>query len=261
MPHVLSVLLLALALAGLATSASADKPTITVALGMTPDQVRERSTASIPWSFIPVGTQRAGNALVTTPHRLMYEDQSLRLVFPDAGNQLSMPTSLTVTGDSLTFVSVSALGDYVDVKTAVAESKRLLAVLQAQHFDYPSEDPSKGIHPKFLLARKNLLSTPPPPRTVSSFEEMEAAFLNSAFYLEEFLVFRLRRGGIDVSLRATNMRRRHTENQVSGKGPILSIPERAAQEARLIDRGTLERERAYYLEVSIVRPLQPSTPR
>jgi hypothetical protein len=88
---------------------------------------------------------------------------------------------------------------------------------------------------------------------VGSFEEMEAAFLNSAFYLEEFVVFRLRRGGIDVGLRVTNMRRRHTENEISWKGPILSIPERAEQEARLIDRGTLERERAYYLEVSIGR--------
>ena len=191
----------------------------------------------------------------------MYEDQSLRLVFPDAGNQRSMPTSLTVTDDSLTLVSVSALGEYVDVKAAVAESKRLLAVLQAQRFDYPSEDPAKGIHPKFLLARKNLLSNPPPPRTVSSFEDMEAAFLNSAFYLEEFLVFRLRREGIDVGLRVTNMRRRHTENQVSWKGPILSIQERADQEARLFDRGMLERERAYYLEVSIVRPARSSAPR
>ena len=167
-----------------------------------------------------------------------------------------MPTSLAVTADHLMIVSVSALGEYVDIKAAVAESKRLLADLRAQRFDYPPEDPSKDIYPRFLLARRNLRSNPPPPRTVGSFEEVEAAFLNSAFYLEESQVFRLRNGDIDVALRVTNMRRRHTENQISWKGPILSIEERADLEARTMDRGKLERERAYYLEVSIVRPVR-----
>jgi hypothetical protein len=254
--NVLSLSLVALAGTGIATSANADRSTITVALGMNPEQVRKRSTASIPWSFIPVGEKRAGSAFVTTPHRLIYQDQSLRLDFPDAGNHRSMPTVLTTTADSLVTVSVSALGEYVDVKAAIAESKRLLADLRAQRFDYPPEDSSKDIYPKFFLAKKNLFSDPPPPRTVSSFEEMEAAFLNSVFYLEEFLVFRLRKGEIDVALRVTNMRRRHTENQISWKGPILSIQERADREARSMDRRTLERERAYYLDVSIVRPVE-----
>src|SRR5689334_23472869 len=103
---------------GIGTSANADKAAITVALGMTPDQIRERSTASIPWSLVPIGAKRlnTGGALVTTPHRLVYEDQALRLVFQNAGNHRSMPTSLTVTDDSLTIVSVSALDEYVDVK-------------------------------------------------------------------------------------------------------------------------------------------------
>jgi hypothetical protein len=207
--------------------------------------------------LVPIGEKRlkTGGAFVTTPHRLIYEDQSLRLVFPNAGNHRSMPTSLMVTADFLTIVSVSALAEYVDVKAAAAESRRLLTELKLQGFDYAHEDPAKYIYPKFYLARHNIFARPRPPQTVGSFEEMEAVFLNSQVYLEEFLVFSLRKAQVEARLRVTNMRRRHTENRISATGPILSVQDRADQEARMLNRETLEKERAYYLEVSIARPI------
>jgi hypothetical protein len=237
--------------------ARADKATITVALGMTPEQVREGSTTSIPWSLgaIDQKQKRAGGALITTPHRLVYQDQALRVVFPDAANRLSMPTTFVVTGDSVRTVSVSALGEYVDLKTAVAESRRLFDELKSQAFDYAERDAATGGYAKFYLARGNVLTNPRPPRTVNSFQEMEAIFLDSRLYLEEFLVFAMRKADLEVTLRVTNMRRRHTENQMATTGRTPSIQDRAAEEARAFDRTRLEKEHVYYLEVFIGRPL------
>jgi len=226
--------------------------TITVALGMTPEQIQERSTTKVPWQFVRIGESRSGFALVTWPHRLIYQDETVRLVFPSAGNRRSMPTSLTAE-DVLVLVSVSALGQYVDLKAAVAESKRLLAEVQAQGFDYAPEDPAKSAYSKFLLARANVFAKPRPPRTVASFEEMEAVFLNSAFYLQELVVFRLRKGELDVGLRVTNMRRRHTEARYSTTEPILTESQRADLEPMVMNWSALEKERSYYLEVSIAR--------
>jgi hypothetical protein len=247
--------LLVLAFASGATSAAADKPTITVALGMTPEQVRAGSTIDIAWSLVAIGEKRkrGGGVLITTPHRLVYQDQALRVVFANAGNHLSMPTTFVVTEDSLDTVSVSALGEYVDLKTAVAESRRLLAELKSQAFDYAEEDATKGAYTKFYLARGNVLTNPRPPRTVSSFEEMEAVFLDSQLYLEEFLVFRLQKAEIEANLRVTNMRRRYTEGGVNLRGPTPSVQQRADREARDFDRTKLEKEHAYYLHVFLAR--------
>jgi hypothetical protein len=158
-------------------------------------------------------------------------------------------------GRSVRTVSVSALGEYVDLKTAVAESRRLFDELKSQAFDYAERDAATGGYAKFYLARGNVLTNPRPPRTVNSFQEMEAIFLDSRLYLEEFLVFAMRKADLEVTLRVTNMRRRHTENQMATTGRTPSIQDRAAEEARAFDRTRLEKEHVYYLEVFIGRPL------
>src|SRR5262245_7530828 len=76
-------------------------------------------------------------------------------------------------------------------------------------------------------------------------------FLNSHYYLEEFVVFGLVKSDLRVSLRVKNMRRRFTEGGISLSEPNKCIPERAAHEAQEFDEAYLRNERAYYLEISV----------
>jgi hypothetical protein len=235
--------------------ASAEKPSIVVALGMTREQVQQQSTLRIPWQLIPVGgkQRRGGGTLVNTPHRLTYEDATLRLVVPDAGNHISMPTGIIVAFDAIDLVSASVLGEYVNLKSAIVASKSLLAEVLAQGFEYGPLDPANLRYPKFLLARKNTFAEPSAPRTVDSFEEMEQVFLNSRYYLMEFLVFVLVKGELRVSLRVTNMRRAFTENRISLDKPNITLQQRSAREFEERDEAFLRNERAYHLEVSIAK--------
>jgi hypothetical protein len=128
------------------TAVANEKPTVFVSLNMKPEQVQERSTLRIPWQLIPVGEKgrRGGGVLLNTPHRLIYEDATLRVVLPDAGNAHSMPTSLIIAFDVVDLVSASVLGEYVNLEKAIATSKSLLAEVLAQGFDYGPLDPAKG---------------------------------------------------------------------------------------------------------------------
>jgi len=245
-----SLFFLALWVAENAGYASEIKPTIVVALGMMPEQVLQRSTFPVKWSLNPIGQKqrRGGGTLVTAPHRLIYEDATLRLVLPDGGNHTSMPTAVMVAFDAINLVSASVLGEYVSLGKAIESSRSLLAEVLAQGFEYAPHHPEKWQGSKFVLARRNTGA----PRTVGNFEEMGQVFLNSRYYLEEFLVFVLVRSDVRVSLHVTNMRRRFTESRISLSEPSKTIPERAAREAENLDEAFLRNERAYYLQVSIV---------
>ena len=230
------------------TATAREKLALVVALGMSPEEVVRRSTLPIRFSLHSVGGAQAGGTLVTAPHRFVYQDATLNLVLPEAGNKISMPTGILVMNGRVSLVSASALGDYVNLAKAIGTSRTLLEAVVAQGFEYGRHDPAQFRYPRFLLARKNSGA----PRTVENFEEMEQAFLNSPYYLQEFLVFSMVKQDLQISLRVSNMRRLHTEGRVSTSTPSKTLEERAAYERDKMNERFLRSERAYYLDVSVI---------
>ena len=169
---------------------SKPKNTLVVALGDSPAQVQAKSNFKIRWQLVDVGgdpKHRSGGLVYNEPHAIHYRDQRLDLLLPMAGNDVSMPTTIGVTGSIVDTVSGSVLGQYVTLAEAMAATKEILAKIEARGFIFNPNREGRGR--KFMLLSKNFRAQPEPPKNVSSFEEMEQAFLNSDWALKQMIVF------------------------------------------------------------------------
>jgi len=155
-----------------------------------------------------------------------------------------MATGLAVTAGRITQVGASALPEYVTLSQAIERSEDLLLQLQRQGLAFSPTRPTK-----FLLASNNPFARPGPPEAVEGFLGMEAAFLNSNWYVEELVVFELIKNETRVALRAKNMRRRFSEGG--------AIDERASREVKAMTESQLRTEKVYFLDLTVTRPFEP----
>lgn len=223
-------------------------PVVKVALGQTPEQVQARSTAALDWQLTQVASRgRCGAALLRRPYELRYEDGHLSVdlvaAVRDPG---AIPGTVSVCEDVVDGVAGAVLPTLVTLDEAVAKSRKLLSELQSQGFGYQPTISARGQYSRLYLANKNIHANPPPPDTVDDFDDIAPIFLNSRFFVQEFVVFVLEKTNITVELRLINMRRRYPNEK-------MEEVKRAERESKNMDVTTLRNERVYYLRASIAK--------
>jgi hypothetical protein len=224
--------------------AAAELPVIKVRL----DEPLLRLQADSTYEFPSVMLQgQPGYESVLSPHALVYEDESLVLRIDQAGGQSSLPTvigydlrlSPAAPPSSVAYVSVHALNDYADLRTALARVRELQALLAAQGFEavpLPSE----------TRYAARLAAAPADPAVL---EDLERAFTDSAYYAKSAIAFHLRKGKLRVEAVLVNGRRKWGPRS----GPVETRPaaEASQEEARTMTAGELLREPVYSLQLQI----------
>lgn len=219
-------------------AAAGPLPRIVAGLGDTVDEVVARSALGRlhPPSPGPMGSTGWG---LDEPHQFIYDDHRLRLVFPECGFDLSMP-SLFVFDDGelsgrpggahrLQRASVSGFGRYVPAARAFARAREILRDIDRQLGPAPIE--ATTLHHKGADGDRNL-----PPDQASA-----EVFFDLNRIVSELALSRPVGPGRTVDIVIRNMNRRFSD----------LTDDRFAEVERQRSRRELDEEPVYYLDFNI----------
>ena len=222
------------------------KPTIRLWLDAPVSDVVAGSTYPFTDDFKSGG---AAGGMITTPHVLVIDEPGFALRFEDAGGLPSLPTSIghsyrhdaSDPPSRVQYFGVHPLPDYVQLRTALAKARELRDALLAQGFTPLARRWQSRFTAEWEAA----------PASLDRFEDMEEAFLSSAFFAKSANVFDLVKGRINVELGIVNGRRKWGRRVDRSDNPTLLVAERARKEAQTMSRADLLAEKSYSLELSV----------
>lgn len=223
-----------------------EKPVIQLRMDQRVSEVQAQSTFKFSSGFLD---GNPGLEFVTVPHLLIYQDDFLKVRIEDAGGLSTLATRISTTtildvGDpeaTINSLVVHLLPDYAPLPVAIKRARALRDELVAQGFVF-NQRPWKS---RFRAIIKSA------PKSLDAFEDLEPAFLSSAFFVEEATVFDMSKGKIRLEVSLVNGRRRWG-SRIDSTDTALDSPEvRAAKEVQAMSRDDLLSEPSYTLRLAI----------
>ena len=229
--------------AGMATT---EKLVIQLRLDAPVSEVQAHSTYKFATEFLQ---GIPGKEFITVPHVLVYHDETLSLRIEDAGGVRSMATNLgyevrfdpTEPESTINHFGVHVLPDYSPLPVALERARVLRDTLLAQGFAIQHRPWQSRFAANWKAA----------PTQLDSFDDLEPAFLNSAFYVKDATVFTMMKSHLRVELAMINGRRKWGSRTDSTDRISTPAQERAAAEARSMTRQELLSEPVYALKLSV----------
>ena len=227
-------------------NAATEKPKIQLRLDAPVSEVQANSSYQFPSEFLE-GVP--GKEFITVPHVLVYQDDTLTLRIDDAGGLRTLPTNIgysvrvepTAPESTVNYIGVHVLPDYSPLPVALARARALRDALLAQGFVVETRPWKDRFNANWEAA----------PTHLDAFEDLEAAFLNSAFYAKRASVFDMSKGKINVELLLINGRRLWGSRTDRTDDMNAPAEKRAAKEASSMGRQDLLAEPVYSLELSV----------
>jgi len=178
-------------------NSSADLPKVRVGIGMSLGKLKAGST----YSFATVPSITMGSDFqafqITTPHTLVFVDEAGELKLDNLGGPREL-TNITVKNGRVTDLTVTVQTGRTNLHQAMEQAK----ALHRWFTEHGYEKATRG--PDFTVAARNSRN---PMAPITSFEQAEAAFLDSQIKLAEMGLFGLGKGDVRVSASLANGRR------------------------------------------------------
>lgn len=222
------------------------KPVIRLALDAPVSTVQAKSSLHFPLEFM-----RGDPAFdrVEVPHILIYEDSTLMLRLPDAGGLRTLATNIATSpphpqqGREPTVYAIGAyaLPDYSTLSSVVKRMREIQAELSAQGFALNPRPWQSRFRADFKHS----------PAHLDTLNNLEAVFIDSAFFAEEANAFDMTKGRLRVEATIVNGRRRwgsRVDRTDSVQNPVET---RAAKEIATMSKAELLAEPSYSLKISI----------
>lgn len=225
--------------------AATQKPLIQLRLDAPVSEVQAHSS----YKFAPEFLQGIpGKEFITVPHVLVYQDETLTLRIDDAGGLSTLATSIgyatrlepTDPESTVNYFSVHVLLDYSPLSVALERARSLRDALLAQRFVAQTRRWQSRFDANWEAA----------PAHLDAFEDLEPAFLNSAFYAKSASVFDMSKDKLNVELRLVNGRRKWGSRTDRTDDMHAPAEKRAAKEAGSMGRQDLLTEPVYSLKLS-----------
>jgi len=191
-----------------------------------------------------------GGEFITVPHTLIYQDDDFNFQVEGAGALESLPTSIGCSirlthadPDSVVEnITVFVLPGYGSLSAAIKRASKIKNEFLAQGFIQNERTPMS----RFTAILKNA------PASLDSLEDVESAFLSSAFFAQSVTVLDMSKQKIHLELTLTNARRKWGARSGGQTMEFLDAPEtRALKEARDMNEKDLIAEESYSLKLSI----------
>jgi hypothetical protein len=189
-----------------------------------------------------------GKESITVPHVLVYQDETLTLRIEEAGGLRTLPTRIgyatrlepTDPESTINYFSVHVLPDYAPLPVVLERARSLRDTLLAQGFVAQTRRWQDRFNANWEAA----------PARLDAFEDLEPAFLDSAFYAKRASVFDVSKSKLNVELRLVNGRRLWGSRTDRTDDMHAPAEKRAAKEAGSMSRKDLLEEPVYSLELS-----------